>query len=209
MNSQSNPYQGFVLPLNYQGTIFQIIHKILKKISYNLIIGDCSSTAERRPVKANVGGSNPLSHPFDKFRVNPYFMPIKPLEGKTDRSLLFKLSFLIALIVTGILLNKILLKKNKEIPSILGKTQEIKLQTQKKLVEKVQKSDFINDTIKKAEDVGGAILGEATDTITKLSSDAGSFISDIIYENSIGKIVEQVDKLPKDQQEKIKEQICK
>jgi len=136
-------------------------------------------------------------------------MPIKPLEGKTDRSLLFKLSFLIALIVTGILLNKILLKKNKEIPSILGKTQEIKLQTQKKLVEKVQKSDFINDTIKKAEDVGGAILGEATDTITKLSSDAGSFISDIIYENSIGKIVEQVDKLPKDQQEKIKEQICK
>jgi len=141
-------------------------------------------------------------------------MPIKPLEGKTDRSLLFKLSFLIVLIVTGILLNKILLKKNKEIPSILGKTQEIKLQTQKKMVgvshdRPVQGSDFINDTIKKAEDVGGTILGEATDTITKLSSDTSSFISDIIYQNSIGKIVEQVDKLPKDQQEKIKEQICK
>ncbi len=136
-------------------------------------------------------------------------MPIKPLEGKTDRSLLFKLSLLIVLIITGILLNKILLRKTKEIPSILGKTQEIKLQTQKKLVEKVQKSDFINDTIKKAEDLGEAVLGEATDTITKLSSDAGSFVSNIIYENSIGKIVEQVDKLPKDQQEKIKEQICK
>ena len=141
-------------------------------------------------------------------------MPIKPLEGKTDRSLLFKLSLLIVLIVTGILLNKILLKKNKEIPSILGKTQEIKLQTQKKMVgvgrdRPVQKSDFINDTIKKAEDVGGTILGEATDTVNKLTSDAGSFVSNIIYENSIGKIVEQVDKLPKDQQEKIKEQICK
>ena len=141
-------------------------------------------------------------------------MPIKPLEGKTDRSLLFKLSLLIVLIVTGILLNKILLKKNKEIPSILGKTQEIKLQTQKKMVgvgrdRPVQKSDFINDTIKKAEDVGGTILGEATDTVNKLTSDAGSFVSNIIYENSIGKIVEQVDKLPKDQQEKIREQICK
>lgn len=125
-------------------------------------------------------------------------MPIKPLEGKTDRSLLFKLSLLIILIITGILLNKILLKKNKEIPSILGKTQEIKLQTQKKLVEKVQKSDFINDSIKKAEDVGGAVL-----------RDAGSFISDIIYQNSIGKVVEQIDKLPKDQQERIREEICK
>ena len=125
-------------------------------------------------------------------------MPIKPLEGKTDRSLLFKLSLLIVLIITGILLNKILLRKTKEIPSILGKTQEIKLQ-----------SDFINDTIKKAEDLGEAVLGEATDTITKLSSDAGSFISDIIYQNSIGKVVEQIDKLPEDQQEKIREQICK
>lgn len=137
------------------------------------------------------------------------FMPIKPLERKTDRSLLFKLSFLITLIVTGILLDKILLKKSKDIPSILGKTQEIKLQTQKKLVEKVQKSDLINDSLKKAEDIGGTVLGEATNTITKLSSDAGSFISDIIYQNSIGKVVEQIDKLPKDQQEKIKEQICK
>ena len=120
-----------------------------------------------------------------------------------------KAFFLLILITTGILLDKIFLKKSKDIPSILGKTQEIKLQTQRKLVEKVQKSDFINDTIKKAEDVGGTILGEATDTIIKLSSDTGSFISDIIYQNSIGKIVEQVDKLPEDQQEKIKEQLCK
>ncbi|MDO9028652.1 MAG: hypothetical protein Q7U68_07340, partial [Candidatus Roizmanbacteria bacterium] len=109
-------------------------------------------------------------------------MPIKPLEGKTDRSLLFKLSLLIALIVTGILLNKILLRKTKEIPSILGKTQEIKLQTQKEMVgvghdRPVQKSDLINDSIKKAEEVGGAVL-----------RDAGSFISDIIYQNSIGKV---------------------
>ncbi len=136
-------------------------------------------------------------------------MPIKPLERKTDRSMFLKAFFLLILITTGILLDKIFLKKSKDIPSILGKTQEIKLQTQRKLVEKVQKSDFINDTIKKAEDVGGTILGEATDTIIKLSSDTGSFISDIIYQNSIGKIVEQVDKLPEDQQEKIKEQLCK
>ena len=110
-----------------------------------------------------------------------------------------KLMFLSGLVVSAVVIDKVFLKKTKEIPSVLGKTQEIKL----------QKSDLINDSIKKAEEVGGTILGEATDTITKLSSDAGSFISDIIYQNSVGKVVNQIDKLPKDQQEKIREQICK
>ncbi|KKP62730.1 MAG: hypothetical protein UR56_C0006G0021 [Candidatus Roizmanbacteria bacterium GW2011_GWC2_34_23] len=136
-------------------------------------------------------------------------MIIKPLETKPDRSVLFKGVFLVTIITTGILLDKIFLKKSQDIPSILGKTQEIKLQTQEKMVKKIQESDLINDSIKKAEEVGGTILGEATNTINKLTSDAGSFVSDVIYNSSIGKVVDQIDKLPKDQQEKIREQICK
>ena len=123
---------------------------------------------------------------------------IKPLETKPDRSALFKGVFLVTVITTGILLDKIFLKKSQDIPSILGKTQEIKLQTQEKIVKKVQESDLINDSIKKAEEVGGTILGEAK-----------SFVSDVIYNSSIGKVVDQIDKLQKDQQERIKEQICK
>ena len=125
-------------------------------------------------------------------------MPIKPLEGKNNWSIFLKLMFLGGLVVGAVVIDKIFLKKTKEIPSVLGKTQEIKLQTQEKLVKKVQESDLINNSIKKAEEVGGTILGEAK-----------SFVSDVIYNNSIGKVVEQIDKLPKDQQEKIKEQICK
>lgn len=122
--------------------------------------------------------------------------------------------FLGGLVISAVVIDKVFLKKTKDIPSILGKTQEIKLQTQKKMVgvghdRPVQKSDFVNDSIKKAEEVGGVVLGEATDTLNKLTSDAGSFVSNIIYENSIGKIVEQIDKLPKDQQEKVKQEICK
>ncbi|MEK7597296.1 MAG: hypothetical protein AAB441_01470 [Patescibacteria group bacterium] len=123
---------------------------------------------------------------------------IKPLEAKPDRSVLFKAVFLVTVITTGILLDKIFLKKSQDIPSILGKTQEIKLQTQEKIVKKVQESDLINDSIKKAEEVSGTILGEAK-----------SFVSDVIYNSSIGKVIDQIDKLPKDQQERIKEQICK
>lgn len=137
-------------------------------------------------------------------------MPIlKPLETKSDRAALFKVSFLITLVVTGILLDKIILKKSKEIPSILGKTQEIKLLTQEKIVEEIQKNNLVKDSIKKVEEASGVVLGEATDTLNKLTSDAGSFVSDIIYSSSIGKVVEQIDKLPKDQQDRIREQICK
>ena len=134
-------------------------------------------------------------------------MPIKPLETKTDRSALFKVLFLITLVATGVLMDKIFLEKNKEIPSVLSNAQE-------KIVKAgqdrpIQENNFVNNSITKAEEVSGTILGEATDTVNKLTSDAGSFISNIIYKNSIGKIVDQVDKLPEDQQKKIKEQICK
>ena len=125
-------------------------------------------------------------------------MPIKPLERKNNWQVFIKLIFIGGLIISAVVIDKVFLKKTKEIPSVLGKTQEIELQTQEKLVKKVQENNFINDSIKKAEEVGGVVLGEAK-----------SFVSDVIYNNSIGKVVEQIDKLPKDQQEKVREQICK
>lgn len=136
-------------------------------------------------------------------------MPIKPLETKTNRSVLFKVLFLVTLVATGILLDKIFLKKSQDIPSILDKSQEIKFQTQNGITKKVQESSLVKNSLKKAEEIGGVVLGEATNKVNKLASDAGSFISNIIYNNSIGKVVDRIDKLPKDQQEKIREQICK
>ena len=136
-------------------------------------------------------------------------MIIKPLEKKSDRSALFKVLFLVTLIGTGILLDKIFTKQKAEIPRILGKSQEIKFPTQEKIVEQIQGSDLVKDSIKKVEDIGGVVLGEATDTLTKLTSDAGSLVSNVVYNNTIGKVVEQIVKLPQDQQVRIREQICK
>ncbi|MFA6016769.1 MAG: hypothetical protein WC744_01635 [Patescibacteria group bacterium] len=136
-------------------------------------------------------------------------MPIKPLETPPDRSALFKVAFLVILVATGILLDKVFIKGPQSVPSILGKTQEIKLPTQKQITKQIQQNSFVKDSIKKAEEVGGVVLGEATSTVNKLASDAGSYVSSVIYDNSIGKIVDQLDKLPKEQQDKIKQQICK
>jgi len=138
-------------------------------------------------------------------------MPIlKPLETKsTNRPAIIKLFFLITLVATAFLLDKIFLKRSQDIPSILGKSQEIKLPNQKEIEKKIQESSLVKSSLQKVEEVSGAVLGEATSTVNKLASEAGSFVSAIIYENSIGKVVDQIDKLPKDQQEKIREQICK
>ena len=136
-------------------------------------------------------------------------MIIKPLEKKSNQSALFRVLFLVTLIGTGILLDRIFIKQKAEIPSILGKSQVIKFPTQEKIVEQIQGSDLVKDSIKKVEDIGGVVLGEATDTLTKLTSDAGSLVSNVVYENTIGKVIEQIVKLPQDQQEKIKAQICK
>jgi len=137
-------------------------------------------------------------------------MPIiKPLEEKNNKSALYKILFLVTLVSTGILLDKVILKNSRSVPSILGKTQEIQIKAQEEIVQQVQKNNLVKDSIKKVEDVGGVVLGEATNALTKLTSDAGSLVSTVIYDNSIGKVVDQIDKLPKDQQDKIKEQICK
>ncbi|EKE13905.1 MAG: hypothetical protein ACD_12C00760G0002 [uncultured bacterium] len=136
-------------------------------------------------------------------------MIIKPLEVNNNRSALLKTFFLVTLVVLGILLDKVFFKKSQDTPSILGKNQKIELQAQKELARQVQESHLVEDSIKKAEEFGGVVLGEATDAVNKLVSDSGSFVSEVIYNSSIGKVVDQIDKLPKDQQEKIREQICK
>ncbi|MFA6081496.1 MAG: hypothetical protein WC741_03760 [Patescibacteria group bacterium] len=134
-------------------------------------------------------------------------MPIlKPLETKSNGPAVIKLFFLITLVGTAFLLDKIFLKRSQDIPSILGKSQEIIVGVGHD--QPVQESNFVKNSIQKAEEIGGVVLGEATITVNKLASEAGSVISTIIYENSIGKLVDQIDKLPKDQQEKIREQIC-
>ncbi|KKP86681.1 MAG: hypothetical protein UR89_C0016G0010 [Candidatus Roizmanbacteria bacterium GW2011_GWA2_35_8] len=136
-------------------------------------------------------------------------MKIKPLEKNNNFKIGLKLFFLISLIGTGFLLDKVFVSKLPDTPKILGETQKIKGNLQDKLIAKVQNSNLVNESVKGAEKISGQILGEASELVADVTSSASSTISTFIYENSIGKIVDQVSKLPQDQQEKIKEQICK
>jgi len=130
-------------------------------------------------------------------------MVIKPLEKKSDPIFFLKLLFLVSLVATGIFLDRFFVRKNIDVPSILGKTKETERKQEKKT------SDFIEDSLKKTQKLGESVLGETTNFIQNTAENISTSVSDLIYENSLGKIVDQIDKLPKDQQERIKDQICK
>ena len=136
-------------------------------------------------------------------------MTIKPLEKKKNIGMIFKIVFLVALIGAGLFIDKVFANKKKDLAEVLGKSQELKQEVEQKLVEKVKNSDIVTQSLKTGEKIGGEILGQSTTFITDIATKAASTASDLIYQNSIGKLVEQIDKLPQDQQNRIKEQICR
>jgi len=136
-------------------------------------------------------------------------MAIKPLEKKNNSGIFFKLIFLITLIATGIILDRFFLNKTKDIPSVLGKTEEFKQETIDQIENTVKNNDLIAESLKKTEAIGGEILGQSTNLVTDMAQKASSMASDLIYQTTIGKLVEQIDKLPIDQQERVREQICR
>lgn len=129
-------------------------------------------------------------------------MTIKPLEKKKNIGMILKIIFLISLIGTGLLIDKIFANKKKNLSEVLGKSQQLD-QVKKK------SNDIVAESIKTGEKIGGEVLGQSTNFISNIAAQAASTAGDIVYQNTIGKLVDQISKLPKDQQERIKEQICK
>lgn len=127
---------------------------------------------------------------------------IKPLEKKSDPVFILKLIFLVSLVTTGVLFDRFFMKKDQDVPEVLGKTKnERQIENQAK--------DLIETSVKKAQSLGESVLGETTSFIQETTEKISSSVSDLIYENSFGKIVNQIDKLPQDQKQRIKEEICR
>ena len=133
---------------------------------------------------------------------------IKPLE-KNNPGIVIKLVFLSSLIITGLLLNKILVGKLKVKSDILGEAKRLKNNTQDQLINEVQNSDFIASTIKQGEEISENILGEATQLVSNTATAASEMVRDIVFDSTVGNILKQVDKLPAWEQDKVREQICK
>jgi hypothetical protein len=129
-------------------------------------------------------------------------MAIKSLEEKKNIKGLFpKLFFLGLLLVGGILVN--VFAKNISKNTVLALQK--KSVTQKIIQPKKLAFDFINNL----QTASGQVMGAATQYTISTASKSATMVSDFIYQNTLGKIVEQVKVLPKDQRERIKKEICR
>lgn len=135
---------------------------------------------------------------------------LRPLEkNKINRFFYLKILFLLFLIGASLFGNYYFYNKIKEKPEVLSAKKENK------------KNDFsidqvfnrgkktVDDLKQKGEEVAGQVLGIVEDKAVLFASQSAKTISDFVFDSTLGNILKQIEKLPKEQREKIKEEICR
>jgi hypothetical protein len=133
-------------------------------------------------------------------------MKIKPLDKNDNKIIKIKLLLLLILIATGFLFPVFFKKPKEENQDILGKTTSPVSKT--KELEK-QGNQIKDQILGETTNFVNQITSNVTDTTINVASQAGNTISSLIYDAAVKPIIDQIQRLPKDQQEKVKEQICK
>jgi len=67
----------------------------------------------------------------------------------------------------------------------------------------------VNDLKQKGEEAVSQVLGVVEDRVVEFSSQSAKTVSDFIFDSTVGNFLKQIEKLPEEQREKIKEEICK
>jgi len=130
-------------------------------------------------------------------------MPIKPLEKENNGGLIAKAVLLFFLIGGAAVYSFFSPKLNKK--PALAKTMPGK-----------DMVDIINNVVTETQNTAGTVLGEATILANNIASQSAATtsnvadaVSDFIFDKTLAPIIQQIDKLPKIEQEKIKEELCK
>lgn len=129
---------------------------------------------------------------------------IRPLKKENHRVVLLKFIFLLSLFVLPFLLNfKV---KQVKAPDILGE-RVIKKNNLPEIKKKDnQKFSFSLEEIRKKAEEQTKKTGELIDEIV---SESTQNLTNFVVEKTIINVIQEVNKLPKEQKEKIKEEICK
>jgi len=134
-------------------------------------------------------------------------MGVKPLE-KPDKSLYIRLGIILFLITVGLAINFI---KGKQIENkkVLG-VQKIVQPNKAISTEEVYNrgKEIANDVVAQSENVLGNVLGEVTNYVSGVASQSANTVSNYVFDNTVGNLIKQIDKLPEKQQEDIKRNLC-
>ncbi len=133
-------------------------------------------------------------------------MAMKPIDNKPDYFLILRLFFISALIVTAVIFNKTRSGQVKSRNEVLGQTKENTLS-----LDNLQAGakKILDEAANKTEETLGDVLGQAQTFAEQTASKSASSVSDFIFDNTVGSIIKQIDKLPQNQQEDIRRNICK
>lgn len=134
-------------------------------------------------------------------------MGVKPLE-KPDRSLYIKLGVIILFIVVGLVFN-FLRPKDKEKKTVLGIQKVIKPEEPLTTEEVYNRGkEIANDVVTQTENTLDNVLGEITNYVSGVASQSAENVSNYVFDNTVGNLIKQIDKLPQKQQEDIKKNLC-
>lgn len=134
-------------------------------------------------------------------------MGVKPLE-KPDKSLYIRVGIVIFLVIVGLTINLIRNKqvKNKE---VLGTEKSVEVGKPISTEEVYNRGKTIaNDVVTQSENVLSNVLGEVTSYVSGVASQSAETVSNYVFDNTVGNLIKQIDKLPQKQQEDIKRNLC-
>jgi len=135
---------------------------------------------------------------------------LRPLEkNKINRFFYLKILFLLFLIGASLFGNYYFYNKIKEKPEVLSATKKNKKNdfSIDKVFNKGKKT--VEDLKEKGEEMAGQVLGIVEDKAVQLASQSAKTVSDFVFDSTLVNILKQIEKLPKEQREKIKEEMCR
>lgn len=131
--------------------------------------------------------------------------------AKIYNHLYIRLGIILLLIVGGFVLSQKIvrdkaLKKTSSLNEVLGTESKV----EKNILEPLKKSgeDIVQKTVKETEKTVQTVLGVATSLVSSTASKSAEAVTDYVFQNTVGTVIKQIDKLPEKQQEEIKKQIC-
>jgi len=128
-------------------------------------------------------------------------MAIRPLEKKTNSGLMLKISAILLLLIAGAFYVSLKPQVIKDRPSVLGESTKTNI---KKEGEKI-----VGSLTETATQSINDMVAAATRLVGNTATKSAQTISDYIFDNTVGNLLKQIDKLPPDQQENIRRSICK
>lgn len=132
---------------------------------------------------------------------------IKPLDKNESKKMIAKVIFLALIIFLGFILSTFFKPQKPVEPAkdkqILGEAAD------EEKASEIKKTLNLAELEKKAKETKDFILGETTSLVEKSKTAVQEEVSSAVYQTTLKPIVDQINRLPADQQERIREQICK